>query len=731
MGLDEVRALHGIASLTGRKLTRNPKTGAVEAFNLLDILPFALNFIFPGMGIAAQIALGAAAGAGSAAIEGNDPLTGGLMGGALSGLGGSLFGGGADAAAAGVGDAFNAQASVAQNAAQQAAQQAATQTAGQGFASLAGGTPEALAGGLSGVGQGVGAFSSAADLTAKAAAEEAAKAALQPKYLTDIFGQGSDEFAGGLFKKANLPYTLAGGAALASLIPPPGFEGPPEDEPFKPAKPSAPRRFTAAPTGYLPGTDPEWSYFSPNPGPYFQGDPNYSGYAGGGHVGPNAPIDTNKEYDGVEPMGVDIDQLLRELDARARARATPEAQAQDATDEARRRALWLEGEQLMDRVSAQEAQPVHRWTGKPGVPDPVSGPPWSDGAPSNTVRMPIDMPRIMQMLATQQQAAPQQAPSFVQGGAGMPWGPGPEMGQQRMAAMPAQAPVADDQERFYQDKINMMHAERKKWQRNPVDRQKYDWYVNMRDLERAKKGGRQVSPRFDPSQTVGLDQSRYADGGIVGYAKGGKAWGNDTMSAPVPSGAWWRGEGGAMPSPTTQASGKHAAFGPFLGEMLQGRMPGGRHGTGQDVIPAQVQPTPYALTPRPPGSYLAGNALVEAPSIEPTLFRPVTGMAKGGGIGCYSHGGKAQILQQLLGRHIQGQGNGMDDDVPAMIDGREPAALSSGEFVVPSDAVSMLGDGNSDAGVKRLEDMLTRIRMMKTGKAKQAPRINPKRVMPA
>jgi hypothetical protein len=110
---------------------------------------------------------------------------------------------------------------------------------------------------------------------------------------------------------------------------------------------------------------------------------------------------------------------------------------------------------------------------------------------------------------------------------------------------------------------------------------------------------------------------------------------------------------------------------------------------------------------------------------------PVAAYARGGGIGCYAGGGKAQILQQLLGRHIQGQGNGMDDDVPAMIDGHEPAALSSGEFVIPSDAVSMLGDGNSDAGAKRLEEMLTRIRMMKTGKAKQAPRINPKRVMPA
>lgn len=74
--------------------------------------------------------------------------------------------------------------------------------------------------------------------------------------------------------------------------------------------------------------------------------------------------------------------------------------------------------------------------------------------------------------------------------------------------------------------------------------------------------------------------------------------------------------------------------------------------------------------------------------------------------------------------------DGMSDSIPAMIDGQQPAALSEGEFVVPADVVSGLGNGDTDSGVKRLMDMVNTIRIMKTGAPVQPPAVNPAAVMP-
>lgn len=75
-------------------------------------------------------------------------------------------------------------------------------------------------------------------------------------------------------------------------------------------------------------------------------------------------------------------------------------------------------------------------------------------------------------------------------------------------------------------------------------------------------------------------------------------------------------------------------------------------------------------------------------------------------------------------------GDGMSDSIPATIEGVRPARLSANEYVVPADAVSHLGNGSSDAGAKQLDDMVSRIRKARTGRAKQAPRVNPKKSMP-
>ena len=80
---------------------------------------------------------------------------------------------------------------------------------------------------------------------------------------------------------------------------------------------------------------------------------------------------------------------------------------------------------------------------------------------------------------------------------------------------------------------------------------------------------------------------------------------------------------------------------------------------------------------------------------------------------------------------IEGHTGGMDDMVDGVIGGNERVAVSPGEFIIPADVVSMLGDGNSDSGRHKLEQMMSRVRKEKTGSTKQARPINSRNVLPA
>ena len=99
--------------------------------------------------------------------------------------------------------------------------------------------------------------------------------------------------------------------------------------------------------------------------------------------------------------------------------------------------------------------------------------------------------------------------------------------------------------------------------------------------------------------------------------------------------------------------------------------------------------------------------------------------AKGGlmGLHTYAAGGKL----------LRGPGDGMSDSIPAVIKGARPqrAALADGEFVIPADVVSHLGNGSTEAGSKRLYSMMDKVRRARTGNPKQGKQINPARFMPA
>tara|TARA_R100001082_G_C4356460_1_gene157130 strand:- start:640 stop:1470 length:831 start_codon:yes stop_codon:yes gene_type:complete len=100
----------------------------------------------------------------------------------------------------------------------------------------------------------------------------------------------------------------------------------------------------------------------------------------------------------------------------------------------------------------------------------------------------------------------------------------------------------------------------------------------------------------------------------------------------------------------------------------------------------------------------------------------LTGNQTGGVAGGMRYGGIAYLNK---GRYLNGMTDGMADRIPASIDGTQPAALSDGEFVIPADVVSHLGNGNSNAGAKELDQMLNRIRKERTGNPRQGKQINP------
>ena len=96
------------------------------------------------------------------------------------------------------------------------------------------------------------------------------------------------------------------------------------------------------------------------------------------------------------------------------------------------------------------------------------------------------------------------------------------------------------------------------------------------------------------------------------------------------------------------------------------------------------------------------------------------------------------ILKTMTNQDVQTEGlitgtgeGGMSDNIPMDVSGT-PAAVSQGEFIVPSDVVSMLGDGDTDSGGNELYAMMDRVRKTKTGTTQQAPRLaNAGGLMPA
>ena len=163
-------------------------------------------------------------------------------------------------------------------------------------------------------------------------------------------------------------------------------------------------------------------------------------------------------------------------------------------------------------------------------------------------------------------------------------------------------------------------------------------------------------------------------------------------------------------------------------EAVQGTYdPNRRAGSGGQRYFTQTQYQPKSDTPATPMSaqgLQALNAANPAQQRRPggpriPLNPAVQGMAAGG------------IAQLKKGQYLNGATDGMADKIPARIEGDQEARLSDGEFVIPADVVSHLGNGNSDAGAKVLKEMMSRVRKVRTGNEKQGKEIDPKKFLPA
>tara|TARA_R110000803_G_scaffold25158_4_gene60131 strand:+ start:453 stop:1337 length:885 start_codon:yes stop_codon:yes gene_type:complete len=104
------------------------------------------------------------------------------------------------------------------------------------------------------------------------------------------------------------------------------------------------------------------------------------------------------------------------------------------------------------------------------------------------------------------------------------------------------------------------------------------------------------------------------------------------------------------------------------------------------------------------------------------------GYMNGGRIPRYQQGGIASMAPK--GMYLGGPTDGMADRIPANIEGQQKAALSHGEFVVPADVVSHLGNGNSQAGAQQLYATMDKIRKARTGTTQQGRQINPNDFLP-
>jgi len=268
-------------------------------------------------------------------------------------------------------------------------------------------------------------------------------------------------------------------------------------------------------------------------------------------------------------------------------------------------------------------------------------------------------------------------------------------------------------------------------ERGPIAQAAHDLMVQFHLLPDSTPGT--ISPESQRASVYGTSQIGHADGGPIRMGVGGVLEGLATANnlsrlSDVPY------------IFDAVNSAKTGNYGDLIGSAVNAALPIGpalatysadlNKNEDSDLNKHQYVQGHFGRTQRTWANGLAQGGRIHPGTISPESQRASVygtsqiGHAAGGVMG-YADGGSAQAP-----RYLQGTTDGMADKIPTSIDGKDPALLSHGEFVVPADVVSHLGNGNSDAGAEQLYKMMDKVRMARTGTKRQGKRINPDKFTP-
>jgi hypothetical protein len=194
------------------------------------------------------------------------------------------------------------------------------------------------------------------------------------------------------------------------------------------------------------------------------------------------------------------------------------------------------------------------------------------------------------------------------------------------------------------------------------------------------------NPPYQPSYAGYAGYKGYAEGGITNLATGGSA--------------------------------------PLIGTPAQNTTMDSSVGNNA-MFPMSEMSRSYYATPTqlPAGINSNNNPNPASPDGSMPGYGPRLNASTGQMMNNFAEGGIAGLLK--------GRGDGMSDDIHATINDRQPARLADGEFVVPADVVSHLGNGSTDAGAKHLYSMMDKVRKARTGRKSQGKQISAGGYLPA
>ena len=147
---------------------------------------------------------------------------------------------------------------------------------------------------------------------------------------------------------------------------------------------------------------------------------------------------------------------------------------------------------------------------------------------------------------------------------------------------------------------------------------------------------------------------------------------------------------------------------------------------------------PSGNSPSPDGGGMDGGATMAKGGIAGLA---AGGMARGGfvvagdavsAVGNGSTDAGIRKLVALFGpsvKHIKGKGDGLSDSIPTNIDGKQPARVADGEAYIPPETVAKIGGGDPKKGAQKLYAMMDKIRSQAHGKTTQQRKVDPRKVV--